>query len=111
MTNEFELMSLSSRNRGTQTQLKDGDMVLKLNSKNLSTTVFVFVRTSLWERVRKENCFCLLSVECEEGCQKRRPYNLQSLPWGFLYYRRPEKSVWLDRSVCLQNSGTLTEST
>jgi hypothetical protein len=28
--------SLSTRNRGTQTQLKDGDIVLKLNSKNSS---------------------------------------------------------------------------
>jgi hypothetical protein len=93
---------LSTRNRGTQTQLKDGGMVLKLNSKNLSTTVFFFVRTFLCET-------CLLAVECEEGCQKRRPYNRQSLTWGFLFYRNPEKCVWTDRSVFLENSGTLTE--
>ena len=30
-------LSLSTRNRGTQTQLKDGDIVLKLNSKNSSS--------------------------------------------------------------------------
>ena len=66
---------MSTRNRGTQTQLKDGGMVLKLNSKNLRTTVFFCVRTFLCERARKENCSCLLVVECEEGCQKRRPYN------------------------------------
>jgi hypothetical protein len=32
---------LSTSKRGTQTQLKDGDIVLKLNSKNSSTTVFL----------------------------------------------------------------------
>jgi hypothetical protein len=47
-------LSLTTRNRGTQTQLKDGDMVFKLNSKNISTTVFLCVRTFLCERVRKE---------------------------------------------------------
>ncbi len=29
--------------------------------------------------MRKENCSCLLTVEYEDGCQKRRPYNRQSL--------------------------------
>ena len=56
------------------------------------------------ERVRKENCSTLLSLECEEGYPKRRPYNRQSLPWGFLLYRNPEKCVWTDRSVLLENS-------
>ena len=51
-----------------------------------------------------------VGIECEEGCPKRRPYNRQSLPWGFLFYRSPEKCVWADRSVCLENSGTLTET-
>jgi hypothetical protein len=31
---------MSTRIRRTQTQLKDGDIVLKLNSKNLSTIYF-----------------------------------------------------------------------
>ena len=69
---------MSTRNRGTQTQLKVGGIVLKLNSKNLSTTGFFFWENFLvpapTQRVRKVNCSCLLSIECEEGCPKRRPY-------------------------------------
>ena len=52
----------------------------------------------------------MLAVKCEEGCQKRRPYNRQSLPWGFLFCRSPEKCVLSDRLACLENSGTLTEA-
>ncbi len=48
-----------------------GEMVLKFNSKNLSTTVFF--------------------LPCGKGRRRRRPYNLQSRPWGFLFYRSPEK--------------------
>jgi len=33
----------------------------------------------------------------------------QQLPWGFLFYRRPEKRAREDRSVYLGNSGTLKE--
>ncbi len=101
-----------------------GIVVLKLNSRSgawysnstLKTQVkpfFLFWENLLvpvpTERVRKENCSWLLSLECEEGYPKRRPYNRQSLPWGFLFYRSPEKGVRTDRSVCLENSGTLTE--
>ncbi len=35
-------LSLSTRNRVTLTQLKDGVIVLKLNSKNLSSMGFLF---------------------------------------------------------------------
>ena len=45
-------------------------------------------------KVKKEN---LLVVKCEEGCQERRPYNRQSLPWGFPFCRSPEKCVLTDR--------------
>ncbi len=69
---------MSTRNCGTQTQLKVGGIVLKLNSKNFSTTGFFFWENFLvsvpTERVRKENCSCLLALECEEGCPKRRQY-------------------------------------
>ena len=34
-----------------------------------------------------------MAVKCEEGCQERRRYNSQSLPWGFLFCRSPEKCV------------------
>jgi hypothetical protein len=54
---------------------------------------------------------CLFDVKCEEGYQKRRTYNSQSLPWGFLFFRNPQKCVWMDRSVWLENSGGLTETT
>jgi hypothetical protein len=59
--------------------------------------------------VRKKNYSCLLVVECEEGCQKRRPYNRPSRPWGFVFYRSPEKCMRQDGSAYLENSGTLTE--
>ncbi len=49
-------------------------------------------------------------VKGEEGCQERSPYNRQSLPWGFLFYRSPKKCVLSDRLSCLENSGTLTET-
>ncbi len=131
--------SLSTRNRGTQTQLKDGDIVLKLNSKNL-------IRPFFWG---EENCSCLFDVMCKKGYQENRPYHRQSrlldwcrprssegstpvslgrcgqgqymfslhhifsqqLPWGFLFYRRSEKRAREDRSVYLENSGTLKEVT
>ena len=107
-------MSLSTRNRGTQTQLKVGGIVLKLNSKNLSTTVFLGGRELSCDfshgKGEEGERSCLLALECEERYPKRRPYNRQSLPWGFLFYKSPEKGVRTDRSVCLENSGTLTES-
>jgi hypothetical protein len=83
-------------------------MVLKLTSKNLSTTVFFFENFVVGKDEEGE-LFLPVVVECEEGCQKRRPYNLQSLPWGFLFYRSPENCIQTDRSVCLENSGTLIE--
>ena len=58
-------------------------MVLKLNSKNLSTTGFLFLGEVSFlgggksREGKKEN---LLTVKCQEGYQKRRPYNRQSLP-------------------------------
>ena len=51
-------------------------------------------------KVRKEN---LLAVKCEEGCQETRPYNRQSLPWGFLFCRSPEKCVLADRLAIMVN--------
>ena len=36
----YDELSLNTRIRGTQTQLKDGGIVLKLNSKNLCTIIF-----------------------------------------------------------------------
>ena len=36
----YDEFSLTTRIRRTQTQLKDGGIVLKLNSKNLSTIYF-----------------------------------------------------------------------
>ena len=52
----------------------------------------------------------LIVSRSEEGYQNRRPYNRESLPWGFLFWRSPQKCVWSDRSVYLENSGTFTET-
>ena len=58
-------LSLSTRIRRTHTQLKDGVIVLKLNSKNLSTTGFFWGGGTFGG----ENCSFLLTVDGkgEEG--------------------------------------------
>jgi hypothetical protein len=68
-------LSLSTRNRVTLTQLKDGVIVLKLNSKNLSSMGFLFFGGLTWLLF-----FFLWKVW--GGCQERRPSNRQSFPWG-----------------------------
>ena len=49
---------MSTTIRGIQSQLKDGGIVLKLKSKNLSTTGFFWGET---------NFSSLFDVKCEEG--------------------------------------------
>ena len=37
--------------------------------------------------------------------QRRRRNNRQSLPWGFLFFRSPQRCVWADRSRFLDPTG------
>ena len=88
---------------------------LKLNSKNLSTTGFLFGQKSFFffgKVLFPVDIINNNSVDgkSEERYRERRPYNRQSNPWGFLFWR-PEKCVREDRSTWLTNSETLTETT
>jgi hypothetical protein len=73
-----------------------------LYSKNLNKTqvLFVLPRSIFFF------FWCLTrDVKGTRGCLQRGRNNRQSLPWGFLVFRSPERCVWADRSRFLDPTG------
>jgi hypothetical protein len=46
-----------------------------------------------------------MSQEEHSECLERGPNNRQSLPWGFLFFRNPQRCVWVNRSRFLDPTG------
>ena len=105
-------LSLSTRNRDTQTQLKDGAIVLKLNSKNWRTTVFFggedycVVWGKVWGRIPKKKSVQSSITSIPSSAEIRRNVSGQTDHHGNFVHDISPWGKW-----CFQDENTSTVST